>query len=397
MNPLSRVPFQGAEARVPSCARFRLELASVERGLVPREIVVGKVHDAPGGEPVAPGPPDLLVVLLDGLGSPEVKDLAHIGLVDAHAESNRCDNDHCMTGKEGLVRLVSLRDRAARVVEADAVFHGWQLVEGILKTHRDYLCLLLSRNIDDGAMGPQIPSFLCRLPDCLNQRRQGSRGAAPRLPRDGDGEIRPVEGLHALVHRLPIQRQDANHVFAHVGHRSSGERHERHVWEVLPNDAKLLVVGPEVVAPFAHAVRLVDRKERDALLRVERLQARHGGASTELLWAQIHNLERALKGLLFLGAVFLPASQEGGHLHHSFTDDLVELVHLIPHERNQGRHDDRDPAKMQRWQLVAQGLAASRGPEHRSVAAFRDRPDDGLLPGSEVLKAKARGQGPQQS
>jgi hypothetical protein len=68
---------------------------------------VGHPHDRGRVATRATG---LLVVALDGLRQVDVRDEAHIRLVDAHAERDRGDHDHAVLAEEpGLVR----RARAA--------------------------------------------------------------------------------------------------------------------------------------------------------------------------------------------------------------------------------------------------------------------------------------------
>ena len=54
-------------------------------------------------EAVAPGAPDLLVVALDRARHLAVDDVAHVRLVDAHAEGDGRDDDVDLVAREGVL------------------------------------------------------------------------------------------------------------------------------------------------------------------------------------------------------------------------------------------------------------------------------------------------------
>ena len=80
-------------------------------------------HPGVGGQPVAAGAAGLLVVALDRFGQVEMRDEAHVGLVDAHAERDGRHHDDAVLALEaGLVRGSRLRVHAGVVGErGDAV------------------------------------------------------------------------------------------------------------------------------------------------------------------------------------------------------------------------------------------------------------------------------------
>ena len=80
------------------------------------------------------------------------------------------------------------------------------------------------------------------------------------LARDAIGEVGAVEA--ADVNRRVAQRQPFDDVGADAIGRGRREREERHVGEPLAQLGDAAVVGTEVVAPFADAVRFVDREAR---------------------------------------------------------------------------------------------------------------------------------------
>ena len=58
-------------------------------------------QDGAGGQAIASGAADLLVVGFEGGGQGDVDDGADVGLVDAHAEGDGRDDDCELAGEEG--------------------------------------------------------------------------------------------------------------------------------------------------------------------------------------------------------------------------------------------------------------------------------------------------------
>ena len=79
-----------------------IDIAAVDAAQRPRQIGGGVERDALGGSAVAPGAADFLPVGLDGRRRIGVDDVAHVRLVDAHAEG---DGRH-HHGSVGLQELV---------------------------------------------------------------------------------------------------------------------------------------------------------------------------------------------------------------------------------------------------------------------------------------------------
>ena len=145
------------------------------------------------------------------------------------------------------------------------------------------------------------------------------------------------------------------------------------------------VVFAEVVAPLAHAMRLVDGEEREQAALVQRVElgqhARRGnalGRGVEQHQPPAHHLALDPRGV---GAVERRVQERGVHA------GLLERSDLVLHQCDQRADDHRDalPGAManDRRHLVAQALAAAGGHEHQRVAA-RDRVlDDRVLQAAE--------------
>ena len=152
-----------------------------------------------------------------------------------------------------------------------------------------------------------------------------------------------------------------------------------------PGDlAEAQVVGPEVVAPLAHAVGLVDDEDPDRRLA----QAVDEARRREALRGDVEHRhlagDRALQRPAVVGAVALGVDQLGAP---------AEALDLIGHQRDQRRDDHRELAVEDRRQLVAERLAGP-GRHHQQHVAAGDHGLDRLqLSGPEPGVAELAPQG----
>ena len=135
-----------------------------------------------------------------------------------------------------------------------------------------------------------------------------------------------------------------------------GQRQPRHVAKLVEQRQQQAIVGPEIMAPFGDAMRLVDREQRDVGLpaaapeAVGRRAFRRDIEQVELAVAQrVADRARSSSG----------AGQRGGA-----KAEAVGAAHLVVHQRDQRRDDDRRALPRQRRQLVAERLARA-GRHHR--------------------------------
>ena len=152
-----------------------------------------------------------------------------------------------------------------------------------------------------------------------------------------------------------------------------GERDARHPREAARQHVETAVLGTEVVAPLAHAVGLVDGEQRERRA-VEQLEERLGqeplgrhvdqveasGGERALALARHRRRERRV-------------DERGGDAR------FAQRFHLVLHQRDQRRDDDAGAGTDDRWDLVAQALAAAGGHQHQRVAAGDHVTDDLLL------------------
>ena len=186
-----------------------------------------------------------------------------------------------------------------------------------------------------------------------------------------------------------------------LGGGGGGERDDGYAREQLAQPAELLVVRPEVVAPAAHAVRFVhhDAREQPRLAARQLLQcAAQPTAACELLGRHVQALGDRLLPIA-VSAAFQVRKDSIGVAHlccrrqergrHAAQRRIGcvraahERLHLVLHEREQRTHDDRYPARENRWELEAKGLATAGRQQHEDVLIVENVEDDVALRGAE--------------
>ena len=179
----------------------------------------------------------------------------------------------------------------------------------------------------------------------------------------------PVEVAHQLE-RLS-QAELRGDVAAHLRRRRRGVRLDRHVGPQRAQLADAPVLGPEVVAPVADAVRLVHHQAGEAEpaelgeeARLHQALRRHE--------QQLHRAAREPLVDLALLAAVLRARQ-----HRRLDAALDEARELVLHQRDQRTDHDGEAVAQQRGRLVAEALAAA-GREHDERVAARERGEHGL-------------------
>ncbi len=172
------------------------------------------------------------------------------------------------------------------------------------------------------------------------------------------------------------------------GRRRHG--HHRGVSQLLDHAAQLEVVGAEVVAPLAHAVRLVDHEKVDRRAAQQRaelgLGQLLGRGVDELLAAPRHDL---------LG--LLPLARRHRAVEGNGIDAFLgEGFSLVLHQGDERADHERRAVHHQPGELEAEALPRSRRHQRHGVAARQCRADDLLLPGPELAEAEVLAQrGPQ--
>ena len=313
---------------------------------------------------VAARTPRLLVVAFERLGNVVVDDVAHVGLVDAHAESDRGDDHLDALHEEGVLVGGARRGVHAGVVgqRADAVGH---------EQFRELLDLLAAQAVDDAALAlvlldetDDLAVHVVLGPDLVVEVRTVER----RLENRGVG--------HAQV-LLDVE--------LHLGGGRGRQGDQRRRTDLVDDRPDTAVLRAEVMAPLRDAVRLVDGVERNPYLAQERhvvlLGERLGGEIEQFGLAVEHVLADLRHGSLVERRIQEMRDprlgREGAH-----------GVDLVLHQGDQRRYDDRNAVHQHGRQLVAQRLAAARGHQHEGILAFQHIADHRFLVPLERRKAE---------
>ena len=334
----------------------------VDLGAAQPDVVGAVERQGVGGRAVAARPADLLVVALDRLRQVGVGDVADVGLVDAHAEGDgRADDEPVLPLEAGLA--------AAALVGVEPGVVGERRVAGLPQREAERLGLGAGGAVDDPGLAAAGADVAEDLP------------ARVVLGLEGERQVRPVEAAQEGL-GPPGAEQPGDDLGAGLGVGGGGERHRLDAAEAGAQRADPEVVRAEVVAPLAHAMRLVDGEKRGP----DALQEHRGALGGEALRGHVEQLEPALveggEGLLGLLGVGLRGERPGGDAGGAERPDLVA------HQRDQRRDDEGDARPGQRRQLVAERLAAAGRHDREHVAPGLDRGDDLLLAGTEVGEAE---------
>ena len=181
-------------------------------------------------------------------------------------------------------------------------------------------------------------------------------------------EVRPVERSDQLDRRA--QAELRHDVAPDAAGGRCRERVEARVRPAVAQRRELAVLGPEVMAPLADAVRLVDGHESRRAAAEEREKSVAALADEPLG----RNVDQAVPSVADAGSdrrAFLGRERavEPGRV------DAVgdERVDLIFHQRDERRHDERQTVAHERGRLKTQRLAAAGREHDERVASGEDR------------------------
>ena len=163
-----------------------------------------------------------------------------------------------------------------------------------------------------------------------------------------------------------------------------GQRDARHVGKAFGEHGQADIFGAEIVPPLRHAMRLVDRKQRDIGLSEQGEAARR----QQPLGRDVEQIEVAGEQppLDFRGFV----KRQRRVQHRRVDAGLQQSRDLVAHQRDQRRHHDAAALAQQGRQLIAQRLAAAGRHQHQAVAALSHVPDDFLLRAAKGRQAEYR-------
>ncbi len=203
---------------------------------------------------------------------------------------------------------------------------------------------------------------------------------------DGGEHLEEQVGAHQVGDELEgvAHAELVRQVLPHLGGGGGGDGQDGRAPQPLGDGAEHHVVGAEVVPPLRHAVRLVHHEERHLPLEQELEEV----AVAEALGGDVEDLPlAALDGLLGGGLLALGEAGVDGEGVHA---QLLQLVRLVLHQRDQRRHHQGEPGEVERGELVDQRLPGAGGHHRHGVAPVEDGADHLLLSGPELLQPEVR-------
>ena len=303
---------------------------------------------------VAAGAPRLLVIALQRARQVVVDDEPHVALVDPHPEGGGGDDDLGAALHERILGRLAIVGHQARVVGHDPP------PEPPGRHLGDLLRPLARRGIDDPRARRLLEEF---------DQPLGLLALAPRDP-DAVEEILPRETANE---RLGVRQAELCDDVAPDRVRRRRRQGDRRRVAAQPAEASQPgVVGAEIVAPLADAMRLVDRQQA---------QPRAPDCLQEPAAAEPfrHHVDdpHLAAGDRIQAALLLARAERAVDVRDRQAQ-AAELVDLVLHQRDQRRDDQRQPVEHQRRQLVAEALA-SAGRHYAQAIATRQHGADHLF------------------
>src|SRR5258706_9186312 len=309
-------------------------------------------QQAIAGEAIPAGSARFLVITFDVFGQVVVHDEPHVWFVDPHAEGDGRANDADLVAQKKFLVLRPLLRRQSGVVRLCIhPVRGQTLGQG--------LSAFPSLTVDDAALPTARANKFEELLVPFG------------LWLDAISEVSAVKAGD-VADRLP-QAEVLDDVAADPPGGSGSQRHQRHGWINLTQLSQLPVLWPEIVSPFADAVRFVDGEELD----VPRLQVGKKSREHQPLRRDVKQPEFAVVQPTQTSARF--ASVEGGIEEGRRDAAGLHGIDLIFHQGDQRRNDDGQSGPSERGQLKTKRLPAAGGQESEDVLARQRIANDLLL------------------
>ena len=206
-------------------------------------------------------------------------DKAHVGLVNAHAKGNRGHHHHAVFAQKPV--LVALAQFAVQPCVV-----GQRVNPGFAQGLRYVFHLFARLAVDDAGV---VRVF------ALNKAQQLRGGFALFDNRVAD--VGPIETADKGARVLKLQ------ALKNVGARQvvggGGQRHAWHAGKALVQHGQRPVFGAEVVAPLAHAMRLVNRKQAELAALEQRVELRQKARRGDALGRRVQERDVAAQQALF--------------------------------------------------------------------------------------------------
>src|SRR5256886_1316461 len=244
---LQRLPEVGEQHAAPANGAGDVG-SHLRRVLGPREVSRAPEDQAERRPAIPPRPAGLLVIGFERARHPPVQHLAHVRLVDAHAERARRDHHRHPVAQEVEQDFAPRCGAEPRVIGGGPDTHAEQRPGHELGE-------TAGRCVDEGVPGD--------VADQTADAREPGPVVAHAL--DRKGEVRPVERCHH--HRRFPQAQHLQYFGARGGRPAPPERQGGRGLQEIAVSPQPAGHRPKLVPPLDDAVRFVDREQRDRAAR----------------------------------------------------------------------------------------------------------------------------------
>ena len=273
-----------------------------------------------------------------------VDDVAHVRLVDPHAERIGGHHDESVVIDEILLRTRSFLDGKPRMV---AYGGEARIAQGLV----NLLHVLTRRTVDDA----RIPIVIAHV------GKDAHELALPRQLLDVEMKVRAIEA-RGDPHRI-MKAEQAGDVVAHLCGRRGGERDHHRTMGQLPDEiADPQIRRPEILAPLRYAMGPVHRKKGDMRLRCEGDEAR----IAQTLGSHVHHVVGARKRTAHHGRL-LPRRQRRVEVRTAYAG-VEQRAHLVAHQGNERGNDQREAFHDHGRDLIADGFPGARGHHADAIA-----------------------------
>ena len=260
---------------------------------------------------------------------PPVEHPAHVGLVDTHAERARGDDDRRAVGEEGAQHLTPSRRPEARVIRSRPHAHPQQ---GTC----DQLGQAAGGCVHDRA-SVDAPEQLADAGEPLT--------VVPHLLYC-EPEVRSIERRH---HHLRVRHpQHPKDLGAGGGRGAPCERDCDWITEQIAMPVEPAIQGAEFIAPLDDAVRFVHGEQRHRPAGSRQLSHQ----AVQPLGRTIEQCQSSRERRVEDRATLVPREQAVEERRRNAPSP--QGAHLILHEREQRRYDEREAAGHECRQLVAE-------------------------------------------
>ncbi len=182
-----------------------------------------------------------LVVAFNVFGHVQMRDKAHVGLVDTHAKGNRGDHHHALAAQKSV--LIGLAHGCVNSGVVRQRVHAF-----IAQRLCNFFHALARLAIDDAGIARVLPRDEAdELLGCVFFLDDGVADVGPVKTADKGAGVLQLQALQYVGTRQCIGR--------------GSQRNARHAGIALMEHGQPAVFGAEVVAPLAHAMRLVNCKQ----------------------------------------------------------------------------------------------------------------------------------------